>query len=291
MRRRAVASTLGLAVLAGGARGETPRRGPEVHGHRGARAVAPENTMAGFRHAFAAGADAVELDVRATADGVLVVHHDATLSRALCARADGGPVPRGLALRSLTAGALAAFRCGGPGEDGPRTEPIPSLAEVLAWLRDEALPARAGFSLDVEVKHEEGRPDHSAPPGELARLVLAELRRGDALRHVRVLSFSPAVLSALHALDPELPLVVLGDGRSDDLVAVARAVGARGVGPRRSLLSKRRVARYREAGLSVLTWTVNDEAGWDEAIGHGVDAIVTDDPAALAAHLSRRGLR
>lgn len=281
MRKASLAPAVGLLVLSAPALGAGGARAPEVHGHRGARAVAPENTLAGFRHALLAGADAVELDVRATADGVLVVHHDPTLDRSLLSRTDGGPVPLGLAIRSLRASALAPYRVG-----RARSEKVPTLDEVLSWLHGEALAVRPGFAIDVEVKVEE--PAYlSAPPAELARLVVDAVRRCEAQGHVRVLSFSTALLAAVRPLEPSLPLVVLSDSRSRDLVAEARAVGATAVAPRRSLLSTRNVAAWREAGLGVLTWTVNDVAGWDEAIALGVDAIITDDPGALVAHLAR----
>src|SRR5581483_5165466 len=103
------------------ARSAGSRVRPAVHGHRGARAVFPENTLPAFEYAIHAGVDAVELDVLATKDDVLVVTHDPLMNADLCR---GGPA--GLAVRELTFDELVRYDCGSrPNPGFPRQRTVP----------------------------------------------------------------------------------------------------------------------------------------------------------------------
>jgi len=254
-----------------------------VHGHRGARAVLPENTMPAFEHAITAGADVIELDLAVTKDNVLVASHDPTINPAICT----GPKP-GIAIRELTLAELKQYDCGArKNPEYPKQKPvtgtrIPTLDEVFA------LAGRGSFGFNVETKIFRDQPAYTPSPEELARLVLEAVRRHKLERRVILQSFDFRTLHAMKKLAPEIRLAALYIGEPKDFVAIAREAGAQIVSPNYVLVTKDQVDRAHAAGLQVVPWTANTEADWEKLILAGVDAIITDDPAALIAYLKRR---
>ncbi|MGZ3424847.1 MAG: glycerophosphodiester phosphodiesterase, partial [Polyangiales bacterium] len=211
---------------------------PLVYGHRGARAHAPENTLESFARAMDDGADGIELDVRTSRDGVVVVVHDPDLRR----------VTEGRDLRKaqdLSSEELGQVELSG----GAR---IPTLESVLDWADSrEAL-------VNVELKHDT-HDKHALTMG------VARLLRGRTRQASRTLfsSFDPELLARIALLLPSVPRAFLFNGdqrfaRTAAVGLIARAVGATMLHPERVLCSPARVARFRERYL-VNVWTVNDE--------------------------------
>ncbi|HVM14750.1 MAG TPA: glycerophosphodiester phosphodiesterase [Egibacteraceae bacterium] len=229
--------------------------GPVVIGHRGAPLVAPENTPAAFAAAHAAGATWVELDARRSADGAVIVHHDAR-------------VADGTALIELTRTEL-------------RTRGVTTLADVLAGLP-------AGLGVDVEVKNLPGEPDYDEDE-VLAGLVAGLL--GDARRPAMTSSFNPMTVTALQELLPRVPagLLTTRGLRPRAGVDMAVEVGARVYCPHRDTpdLGAAAVEAAHRAGLAVLVWTVDDPARARTLAGAGVDALCTNDPAGLVQALEQ----
>jgi glycerophosphoryl diester phosphodiesterase len=230
---------------------------PVVVGHRGAPRLAPENTPACFAAAAEAGASWVELDVRRCADG-LVVCHDPALTD----------------LRPLL----------DLGEQDLRVRGVWSLAEVL-----EGMPA--GLGVDVELKNMPQDPDYDEQHGmapEVARLV----RRAAERRPVFVSSFNPFMLTAIAVQAPEIPLGLLhGDTlRAPAGLALAQELGAAVLCPQDAApgLDAELVAAAHRAGIAVMVWTVDDLGRARSLAEMGVDAICTNEPAALAEMLRRR---
>jgi glycerophosphoryl diester phosphodiesterase len=230
-----------------------------VLGHRGASAIAPENTLAAFGLALEQGGDGFELDVWRCGTGEVVVHHDLDTMRT-----------GGSALR-ITAASLAELRRLDVGDwKGARFrgERIPLLAEVL-----EAFPAAV---VNVELKSAGFPPDLL-----LARAVARELRRGGALERCIVSSFDPALLAAFRLAEPRAATGVLfADDRSWRL----RAAGAlllrpRAVHPECTLITPARARRWASGGLNVNAWTVDDPGEAARLCALGVSAIVTNRPA------------
>jgi glycerophosphoryl diester phosphodiesterase len=224
---------------------------PKVLAHRGARRVAPENTVEAFVAAEALGADGVELDVHRTADGALVVHHDAD--------ARGVDV---LAERSLV-----EIRTARPD--------IPVL--------EEALEACDGMLVNIEVKNLPGDADYDPADGAASDVValLAERGRRD---DVLVSSFNLKSVDRVRALDESIPTALLTLVGLDpvDGVEVAHAHGHGAVHPDVRSLSRgaadATVGRAHELGLAVNVWTVNGEDEMRRLAATGVDAIITDVP-------------
>ncbi len=237
-----------------GAMTTTNRARPVVIAHRGASAVRPENTVEAFQHAAELGADWVELDVRRTADGALVVHHDARL-------ADG---------RALVELAAA---------DLPPS--VPTL--------DVALDACAGMGVNVEIKNDPHDPDYDAT-GDTAvavgdRLVSRAAERPrlptrHRLDQLLVSSFDAAVIGRVQEEHPDLPVaaLVLRIGRLERLLDHLASQGYAAVNPLESWVDAVLVDQAHQRGLAVYPWTVDDPVRMADLVGLGVDGIITNVP-------------
>jgi glycerophosphoryl diester phosphodiesterase len=224
-----------------------------ILGHRGASGEAPENTLRAFALAAAQGADGIELDVQPTADGVLVIMHDATVDRTT----DGAG-----RVAELTYAALAALDAG----EGER---VPTLAEALALARGRLL-------VDIEIK---------APgiePGVAA--LVDRLGMADA---VVISSFFPASLAAMRAAAPHLCRWLLSVDWSPAVLATALALGVAGVAPRHTAVDAGLVETAHRHGLAVAAWTVNQVDDLRRTLAVGLDAVITDYPARALAVAGR----
>lgn len=232
---------------------------PAIVGHRGAPVAAPENTPVSFQAAAAGGARWVELDVRRSADGVLVVRHDAH-------------TPDGVAVIARTADQLAA-------------RGVWALGAVLA-----ALPV--GLGVDVEVKNVPGEPDFDEDDRS-AHLLGHMLDQRIGERPWMTSSFNPLTVAALARSCPEVPagLLHLAGLETAATASVALEHGARVLCPEVTTpaIEAARVAELHEAGLAVLVWTVDDLEVAADLAAAGVDAICTNDPARLVEALRPRG--
>lgn len=271
-----------------------PPRVIEVHGHRGARAERPENTMAAFAYAIEAGADVLEMDVVVTADDVLVVHHDLEIDPARCRLRDGSPIPPGRAVRAMTLAQILELDCGSlPHPDFPRQvlvpgEGVPTLAAVLQWILARPDAATRPVRLNIETKSLPSRPELAPEPDAFAALLVQALRASGTTSIATVQSFDHRVLNAIHRLSPDLPLAALTHRSLPDLVAVARAANAGTLSPHIDWITRKDALAASAAGLRIVPWTANDPATWDRLIDLGVDGIITDDPAGLRRHLRQR---
>jgi glycerophosphoryl diester phosphodiesterase len=277
-----------LALSGTPAASASPPPRPLVVGHRGARARLPENTVPAVRHALDAGADAVEVDVRLSSDDVPVLFHDATLRPDVCRGPGGRAVPPGVAVRSLTFAALRRYSCGAvadprfPLQRPSRDARIPSLGELLDLLAAPGPVASRPPSLFLELKHE---AEGASPPvsrARFARIVVDLLAERGLAERTLVLSFDLPLLREVRAAAPGLGVLPLVD-RDEDLAALARREGAGWVGPRHTLLTAASVDALHAAGIRVFAWTANAPGEQDRLARIGVDAIGTDDPAALVA--------
>lgn len=241
---------------------------PIVVAHRGASAADAENTLAAFETAIAAGAGAVEFDVRLTADGVPVVIHDAELDRTTDA---AGPVVD----RSLEALRRVRIRA----RDGWAS--IPTFAEVL-----DAVAGRV--AVDVEVKNVPGEPGFE-PGGD--RVVVATLETLAAAGYdgdVLLSSFDPIALDAVRRRAPDVATGLLTAPDVDALasLAFARDRGHRWVLPfvgaaRRAGPALPEAAHA--AGLRVGTWLTDRPAEAVALFRAGIDAVATNDPGPVVA--------
>jgi len=235
--------------------------------HRGASALAPENTIAAFERAVELGADVIELDLHMSQDGELVVIHDDTLDRTT----DGsGPVhQRSLAeLMRLDAG-----RWFGKGFAGQR---IPRLDEVL-----DRFAGKVQLALEVKASS-------AFFPG-IEEKVVSALRRHSAIGQAAVASFDHYALQRLKEIEPALRTAALLVGRPVSLSALAGPAKANGLALEASFVTKTEVEACRASGLQIVVWVVNEPAQMRHFINLGVDGIITDRPDLL--HLALTGHR
>jgi glycerophosphoryl diester phosphodiesterase len=234
--------------------------GLRVGGHRGAAALAPENTYAGFALAAEAGADYLELDVQLSADGVAVVIHDDDLDRTT----DGhGPVAAAswAVLRHLDAGTWFDRRFAG--------QRIPTLSGFLRWL-----VARPPLGATIEAKG----------AGSGAAIATAILASPARLR-LSICSFTAAELRAASTMAPDVPrlLIVDRDDPAVDLFAAAAGARATGINVPWPWLSGDLVERLHGAGLLVVGGTLDDPAEVPACLRLGLDAVDSNRPAVIVA--------
>jgi glycerophosphoryl diester phosphodiesterase len=260
--------------------------------HRGGARLWPENSLRAFRESLALGVDLLELDVHLSADGQVVVIHDATLDRTTDGR--GGVGER-------TAAELARIRLRDP--DGVLTdERLPTLEDVLAVVT----PSRAGLLVEVKgpvagvnVVYERGNGEARITPGPayagLVAKTLGLLRQASMLGRVNLMGFSPEVVTETRALEPGVPTTFLVaaahvrnvDARPEATIAWAERLGATDLGIQHTLATPEVMAAARAAGLRLGVWTVNDEEAMRRAIAVGVDVLTTDRPDLACRVLGR----
>jgi len=239
-----------------------------VQGHRGARARRPENTLAAFDYALEVGVDVLELDLAITSDGVLVVSHDPHVGEA------------GSAIRALTFDEVKQFNCA-----------LPSLADVFQMVTESPLPAagRVRFNIETKSFRDTALNDYPVPPSEFARMWLDSVAAHGMLERSILQSFDWRTLIAAKAIEPRVAIAVLTEDPKEDLVATAIALRPEWMSPRWDMPNVTRAAvdRLHERGVRIAPWTPNEASAWTHLVSIGVDSIITDDPAALLAHLGR----
>jgi glycerophosphoryl diester phosphodiesterase len=244
----------------------TPSRSPLLVAHRGASALAPEHTIPAYEAALEAGADALELDVRLSADDQLVVIHDASLERTT----DGRGLVREYTLQQLKR--LDAGRWFGRAFRGQR---IQTLSEVLERFRD-----RAAFAVELK-----GGSDFC--PGIEERVVTL-LQIYDVAGRTLVASFDHHALRKCRDIDPDIRTGALVVGRLLDPAVLAPRGTLDALCPEASLTTQRDVAACRAAGLDCYPWVVNNPLEARQFAEWGVAGLVTDRPEALRPVLDRR---
>jgi glycerophosphoryl diester phosphodiesterase len=221
-----------------------------VVAHRGASAHQPENTLAAFEAAVAAGADIVELDVRRSADGALVVRHDPTVGPANVAE--------------VTLAEIEAMQ-----------PEIPTLDAVLELLRGRV-------ALEVEIKNVPGEAGYEPSGSTIAGDVVGALRR-HAFAAAFVASFDPDCLHSVGEIDPELATGLLVEPPGDLDQALELAAGRHAfLLPEATALEAAGPAfidRAHERDLYLCAWTVDDPDALERLFELGVDAVETNDPA------------
>jgi glycerophosphoryl diester phosphodiesterase len=291
----------------------------DLQGHRGARGLAPENTLPAFRRALEVGVTTLELDVGLTRDGVAVVAHDPRLNPNL-ARRDGAFLEApGPALRALTLAEAKAYDVGRlkPGTAYARGFPeqvpadgtaMPTLGEVFDLAR--AAPVR--FNIETKITPSSG--EETADPETFVRAVLAEADKAGVGDRISLQSFDWRTLRIARSLAPAVPRVCLTteSGASSNvrpgpagvspwtgldpgafggsIPRVAKAAGCTAWSPNHQSLTPERLAEARAEGLPVVPWTVNEPADIERLVAWGVDGIISDYPDRVRTALAARGL-
>ncbi len=267
---------------------------PAVVAHRGSSADAPEHTLAAYQQAITDGADALECDVRLTADGHLVCVHDRRIDRT----SDGRGVVSVLTLSDLDALDFGRAHPGAPAYDQPEMGSDPVVYDearsrvlTLERLLELVMDSGREVGLAIETKH----PTRYAGLVEertvelLRRFGLAR-PRSEQDHRIRVMSFSQLSMRRVRALAPGLPTVFLMDRVPLRFRDGSLPFGARIAGPSIEIIRAhpRYVARAHSAGAEVHVWTVDSPEDVDLCRELGVDAIITNRPHDVVSRLAGR---
>jgi glycerophosphoryl diester phosphodiesterase len=269
-------------MLAGPLLADTPRI--LVHGHRGARARRPENTLPAFEYAIEQGVDVLELDVAVTRDNVPVVSHDPLINVTICS----GP-KTGIPIHTLTLAELQVYDCGAKQNPNFATQQpvpgthIPKLDDVFALSKG----TRVWFN--VETKIFVDHPELTPEPEAFTQLILDSIRKHGIQDRVILQSFDPRTLRVMKKLDPSIPRSALFE-KEREWPEVAQEFAATIFSPEYHLVTAERVAKAHAAGQQVVPWTVNKPEDWQRLVDAKVDAIISDDPASLIAWLKQKNL-
>jgi glycerophosphoryl diester phosphodiesterase len=296
----------------------------DLQGHRGARGLAPENTLEGFALALSIGVSTLELDLGMSKDGVVVAHHDIWLNPDTTRGPDGVFLSqRGPALRALTLAEIQRYDVGRlkPGTayaasfpeqrsiDGAR---IPALAAVFD-LAKRAKADRVRFNIEAKMTPTAGAD--AADPETFAAAVIRAVRDAGLAARVSVQSFDWRMLMAFRRLAPEIARMCLTVERGandniqrgrpgpspwtagldiDDFAGstpqLVKAAGCTGWSPLYLDPSDAALNEAKALGLTVIPWTVNEPADMDRLMAAGVDGLITDYPDRLRAVMAARQL-
>jgi len=295
----------------------------DLQGHRGARGLRPENTLAGFGKALEIGVTTLETDLAVTKDGVVVISHDPTLHPALVRGPSGFWLSaRGPAIRTLTLAELKTYDVGrvnpttSYGKQWPLQFPsdgerIPTLAEFFAFVN--ARDPKVRFNLEIKITPTSG--EDVVEPEAFVDLAVAEIRRAGVVDRTTLQSFDWRALLVSKRVAPELATACLtaqfpnfdtvkpdATGRSPwqgglvptehggSLPRLVKAAGCRIWSANLASLSVELVGEAHALGLEVLAWTVNEAADMKRAIDLGVDGLITDYPDRARQVLAERGI-
>ena len=284
----------------------------ELHGHRGARALFPENTIAGFIATMALGVHGLELDIATTSDGVPVIFHDPDLHPDLVRLPDGnwldGPRPLicTISLADLRRYDVGRIRPGSPTalnfpdqvpQDGTH---IPSFAEIIAAT------AGSQVTIQAELKILPQRPEATVPAPVMADAAIAVATKAGALDRLDLRSFDWLALRYVRIHHKTIPLTYLtrrprpelapfywdGDMAGSVPAAVAAESHGRSVvwAPEHMTLTEPLLAEAHALGLRVMPWTVNEPADMTRLIAWGVDGMCTDRPDLARSAMQQAGL-
>lgn len=311
------------AILLALAWGALAAHALDLQGHRGARGLAPENTLRAFEVALQHGVSTLELDIAITRDGVLVIHHDLALNPNITRDEKGVWLEQPSApIATMSWHELQRFDVGrlkpGSAYARPYPDQVPADGTRIPRLKDLFELVKRGkhdrVRFAIETKIDPRQPQATRPPDEFARLLLDEIRSAGMLGRVQILSFDWRSLQVVQKLAPEVPTVYLsaqqrwldniqadGAGASPWTAGIShrehgsvprmiKAAGGRIWSVYFGDLDAARLKEARDLGLQVLVWTVNDPATMERLLDLGVDGLITDRPDLARQVLAARGI-
>ena len=294
----------------------------DLVGHRGARGLAPENTLPGFTRALSLGVTTLELDTAITKDGVIVISHDMALNPDITRDKNGkwlgkfGPV-----IHSLTFDELQQYDVGRlkPNTDYAKLFPeqrpvdgarIPKLADLFSLVKKSH---NEQIRFNIEIKVSPLKPSETLDPETSAKRVVELVRKEGMEARVSILSFDWRTLQVVQKIASEIPRVYLSVQRSFDNIlaykpegspwtagfqhrdygSIPKMVKAAGGGtwaPYFGDLNETTLREAHDLGLKVVVWTVNDPAQIKKMLDLGVDGITSDRPDLVRQAMAERGM-
>ena len=266
-----------------------------IIGHRGARSLAPENTIAAARKAFEVGADMWELDVAVTSDHELVVLHDDTLDRT-CNAKDLFPSKVPWRVWEFSLSEISTLDCGSwfirtdpfgqikagavsqEEADSYAGEPLPTLRQALEYTRDN------DWRVNVELK-DQPNDEYGQILVEKTVALINELAMDDGIQ-VAISSFNHAYLTMVRSLNPNIPVQALTSTKIKNLSEYLSDLGTDSCNPKVDVWKPEELAAFYQDGIEFNVWTVNDEATMRQLMEANVNGIITDYPQKLVEILN-----
>lgn len=295
----------------------------DLQGHRGARGLAPENTLPAFAAALSLGVHTLELDTLVTRDGVVVIHHDRELNPATT-RSEAGDwlKEKGAAIRSLTHAQLLRYDVGRLNPESPYAKNfpqqrpadgtrIPRLTELFALVKKSGNDA---VRFNIETKLSPLEPEAAPDPAAFAAALVNLVRAEGVSRRVSIQSFDWRSLREVQRYAQEIATVYLSAQQKwlDNISAesasgspwvagyqyrehgsvprMVKAAGGTIWSPYFGDIDSQRLVEARALGLKVVVWTVNDPAEITRMLELGVDGIISDRPDLVRAAMAQRGM-
>jgi glycerophosphoryl diester phosphodiesterase len=294
----------------------------DLVGHRGARGLAPENTLPGFARALSLGVTALEFDTAITKDGVVVISHDPALNPDITRDKNGKWLRNpGPTIYSLTFEELQQYDVGRlkpdtnyaklfpeqKAVDGTR---IPKLADLIALVRKSG---NEQVRFNIEIKVSPLKPSETLDPETFAKTLVELIRKEGIEARVSILSFDWRTLQVVQKIAPQIPTVYISVQRSfDNILAhkpegspwtagfqhkdhgsvprMVKAAGGRIWSPYFGDLTESKLKEAHDLGIEVVVWTVNEPAQIREMLGLGVDGITSDRPDLVRQEMAKRGM-
>ncbi len=260
----------------------------DIQGHRGARGLAPENSISGFILAAELGVTTLELDLVVSKDKRLVVSHEPFFSPHFCFDSAGNEIPEDsiINIYQLTYDQIKRYDCGSKRNDRfPNQELMTTNKPLLNHVIDsvEAYVLSKGLSpirYNIELKTTKPTDSIFHPsPAEFSNLVYEFLRKRDILENVTIQSFDFRTIQYFHRKYPKVRLALLIENE----LPWNKNIDSLGFIPEiyscyYQLLSQKSIKEIQEAGMEVIPWTVNQTKDMHQLVGWGVDGIITDYP-------------
>ncbi len=281
----------------------------ELQGHRGARGLAPENSIPAFNLAYLFEMTTLELDTTLTVDGQLIVYHDTETNPTLCSEPDGRPLDSKPVV-TLTAERLQSLECGlrahdrFPEQKRQSAHP-PRLAEVVNLEREWGATPFYNLEIKTDERHHTAHKKRAIEAlAEELNALISDDPQGSTLRQrITVQSFDPEVLELAmthlpslrrsvliepqidHSVSP--PRVMITDTKA--LIRAAERVKASIISPYHEVVTESLIQEAHAEDLKVIPWTVNEPARMQALINMGVDGLISDYPNRLQRVITQMG--
>ena len=256
----------------------------KIQGHRGARGMLPENTLAAFKYAIENKIDVLELDLQMTKDKEIIIYHDKNINTDICS---GISKP----IKTLSLQEIKEYDCGSkkntnfPKQQPIMGEKIPSFIELIKLIQSEYKDKT--IELNIEIKTEKSL-DTDDEIYEFSNKLIDILHKYNITNNVIIQSFDVRALKNIKEIDSliktsylieELPSI-------DNLIKISKQLGVKIISPEYKLINKNIVTKLHENGFEVLPWTINDINILKQNIEYGVDGIITDYPKQMKDYLA-----
>lgn len=257
----------------------------EIHGHRGARAIYPENSILAFDYAMGVGVDALEMDLNMTKDKNLVINHDRTINTELCK--NGASLP----IKDLTLLQIKEYDCGEIQNKNfkhqhTQSQKIPTFIELLEWLNNSKHLNKNTVKLNVEIKTEKDL-DTDSEVIEFANNLINILNKYNIKNRIIIQSLDERALKAVKDIDKSIKLSLLIEDPKIDMIKLAQKLNVDIISPEYILINNELVQQMHDNGFKVLPWTINSTHILQKMIDMNVDGVISDNPKEMIDYIKQ----